>query len=193
LISTGEINNVGDPVLTNVSKSYRQGIELESGIQILNNLSWYGNITFSRNIIPVFVDYTDNWDTWIQETDTMRNKTISFSPSIIACSIIDYELFQKIHFNSTTKYVGKQYVDNTQNPGRILKAYLVQNLSLSYTVKNNTFKKLMFQFALNNLFNKKYETNAWVYKYFEGGSLKTLDGYFPQAGINFMFRAAIMF
>jgi iron complex outermembrane receptor protein len=193
LISTGEINNVGDPVLTNVSKSYRQGIELESGIQILTNISWYGNITLSRNIIPIFVDYTDNWDTWSQETDTLRNKTISFSPSIIACSIIDYELFKKIHFNFTTKYVGKQYVDNTQDPGRILKAYLVQNLSLSYTVKNKTFKRLMFQFTLNNLFNKKYETNAWVYKYFEGGSLKTLDGYFPQAGINFMFRASIMF
>ena len=56
LILTGEINNVGDPVLTNVSKSYRQGIELESGIQILKNLNWYGNITFSRNIIPVFID-----------------------------------------------------------------------------------------------------------------------------------------
>ena len=193
LISTGEINNVGDPVLTNVSKSYRLGIELESGIQILRNLNWYGNVTLSRNIIPVFVDYTDNWDTWSQEKDTLKNKRISFSPSITACSVIDYEPFKKIHFNFSTKYVGKQYIDNTQNPERMLKAYLVQNLSLSYTLINKTFKKLMFQFTINNLFDKKYETNAWVYKYIESGSQKTVDGYFPQAGINFMFRAGIMF
>jgi iron complex outermembrane receptor protein len=75
----------------------------------------------------------------------------------------------------------------------MLKAYLVQNLSLSYTLINETFKRLMFQFTINNLFDKKYETNAWVYKYIESGSQKTDDGYFPQAGINFMFRAGIMF
>ncbi len=63
LILTGEINSVGNPVLTNVPKSYRQGIELETRIQIFKNLSWYGNMTLSRNVIPVFVDYTDNWDT----------------------------------------------------------------------------------------------------------------------------------
>ncbi len=193
LISTGEINNVGDPVLTNVSKSYRLGIELESGIQILQNLKWYGNITLSRNIIPVFVDYTDNWDTWSQERDTLKNKRISFSPSITACSVIDYEPFKNTQLNFSTKYVGKQYIDNTQNSERMLKAYLVQNLSLSYTLINKTFKKLMFQFTINNLFDKRYETNAWVYKYIESGSLKTDDGYFPQAGINFMFRAGIMF
>ena len=63
LVLTGEINNVGAPILTNVSKSYRQGIELETGIQILKNLYWYENITFSRSVIPVFADFTDNWDT----------------------------------------------------------------------------------------------------------------------------------
>ena len=40
LISTGKINDVGDPVMTNVSESYREGIELESEIRILKNLYW---------------------------------------------------------------------------------------------------------------------------------------------------------
>jgi len=40
LILTGEINSVGATILTNVPKSYRQGIEIETGIQIFPNLNW---------------------------------------------------------------------------------------------------------------------------------------------------------
>ncbi len=50
-------------------------------------------MTISRNIIPVFVDLTDNWDTSVQDKQTLKNKTISFSPSIIAASVIDYYPF----------------------------------------------------------------------------------------------------
>jgi iron complex outermembrane receptor protein len=75
----------------------------------------------------------------------------------------------------------------------MLNAYLVQNVSFLYTIKNKIFKELSCQFAINNLFDQKYETNAWVYKYSEGGSLHVMDGYFPQAGINYMFKVGIKF
>jgi len=193
LILTGEINNVGAPVLTNVSKSYRQGIELESGIQVFKNLNWYGNLTLSRNLIPVFIDLTDNWDTGGQDNLTLKNKTISFSPSITASSVLDYNPFKDLHLGLSTKYVGKQYIDNTQNSDRMLNSYLLQNMTISYLIKNKMFKELTCQFAVNNLFDKKYETNAWVYKYNEGGSQYIMDGYFPQAGINCMFKVDVKF
>jgi iron complex outermembrane recepter protein len=193
LILTGEINNVGVPILTNVPQSYRQGIEIETGIRFLRNLSWYGNIAVSRNIIPVFIDFTDNWDTSGQDEETLNNKTISFSPSIIACSVLDYYPFKNFRFSFNTKYVGKQYIDNTQNPERILNAYSVQNISFQYTIGNKIFKEITCQFAVNNLFDKKYETNAWVYKYNQGGFQHVMDGYFPQAGINCMFKIGVKF
>lgn len=93
----------------------------------------------------------------------------------------------------STKYVGKQYIDNTQNTERMLNAYLEQNVSFLYTIKSKIFKELTCQFVVNNLFDKKYETNAWVYKYNEGGSLHMMDGYFPQALINYMFKFGLKF
>jgi iron complex outermembrane recepter protein len=192
LILTGEINNVGDPVLTNVSKSYRQGIELESGLQILKYLSCYGNVTFSRNIIPEFIDLTDNYDTWpIQNKNTLMNKTISFSPSIVASGVIDFKPIKNIQLSFHSKYVGKQYIDNTQNFERMLNAYFIQNLSFSYTLKNKLFKEILLQFAVNNLFNEKYESNGWVYKYISYGSQNIIDGYFPQAGTSLMFKICV--
>jgi iron complex outermembrane recepter protein len=193
LILTGEINDVGATILTNVPESYRQGIEIETGIRILENLNWNGNITISRNIIPVFVDLTDNWDTSAQDKETLKNKTISFSPSVVAGSVIDYYPFKNFHLSLNTKYVGKQYIDNTQNNERMLNSYLVQNISFLYTIKSKIFKELTCQFIVNNLFDAKYETNAWVYKYNEGGSLHVMDGYFPQAGINYMFKIGLKF
>jgi iron complex outermembrane receptor protein len=193
LILTGKINNVGATILTNVPKSYRQGIEIETGIQIFKNLNWYENLTISRNIIPVFEDLTDNWDNSLQDKEILKNKTISFSPSIIAGSVIDYYPFNNFHLSLNTKYVGKQYIDNTQNTERMLKAYLVQNISFLYTIKTKIFKEMTCQFVVNNLFDKMYETNAWVYKYIEEGSLHVMDGYFPQAGINCMVKFEIKF
>jgi iron complex outermembrane receptor protein len=193
LILTGEINSVGATILTNVPKSYRTGVEIETGVQILGNLNWYGNISLSRNLIPSFIDYTDNWDTSVQEMATLKNKTISFSPSLVAGSVLDYYPLKKLHLSLSSKYVGKQYIDNTENTGRMLSAYAIQNLSFLYTIENKLFKELTFQFTLNNFLNRKYETNAWVYKYYEGGSLQVMDGYFPQAGINYMFRVGIKF
>ena len=193
LILTGKINNVGATILTNVPKSYRQGIEIETGIQIFENLNWYENLTISRNIIPVFEDLTDNWDNSLQDKEILKNKTISFSPSIIAGSVIDYYPFKNFHLSLNTKYVGKQYIDNTQNTERMLKAYLVQNISFLYTIKSKIFKEMTCQFVVNNLFDKLYETNAWVYKYIEEGSLHVMDGYFPQAGINCMVKFGIKF
>jgi iron complex outermembrane receptor protein len=193
LILTGKINDVGSTILTNVPKSYRAGVEVEATVRIMEKMNWYGNITLSRNIIPVYTDFTDNWDTSVQDNLTLRNKTISFSPSIIAGSVLDYSVFKDFHMSLNTKYVGKQYIDNTQNNERMLNAYMVNNLSFMYTVKSRIFKELVLQFAVNNLFDKKYETNAWVYKYTEGGSLHIMDGYFPQAGINYMFKAGLKF
>lgn len=193
LILTGKINEVGAPVLTNVPESYRQGIEIETGIQVLDNLNWNANMTLSRNIIPVYTDFTDNWDTAIQDEAVLKNKTISFSPSMIAASVIDFYPVNNFHIIMDTKYVSKQFIDNTESTDRMLKAYLVQNLSLLYTASFKPLRELTLQFGVNNLFNSKYETNAWVYKYNEGGSLHIMDGYFPQALVNYIFQISLKF
>jgi iron complex outermembrane recepter protein len=193
LILTGKINDVGAPVMTNIPKSYRLGIEVEAGIQVLTDLNWYGNLSLSRNIIPVFLDYTDNWDTGIQNQETLKNKPISFSPSVIAASVLDYNPVKNLHLGVDSKFVGKQYIDNTENSGRMLDRYMVQNFSVSYLIKNKMFKELTCKLLVNNLFDKKYETNGWVYKYIEGSTQQLMDGYFPQAGINYMFNVVLKF
>ena len=207
LILTGKINNVGAPVMNNVKNSYRQGIEIEGGYKILNNLQWNANLMLSKNIIPEFTEYVDNWDTWGQDTTILKNMTISFSPSVIFNNVIQYQPIKNFIIEFVTKYVGKQYTDNTTNSdfmssafhdssysdSRFIDAYIVNNLSLSYSISSKLFKEIQFSFSINNLFNEKYESNAWVYSYISNNKYADINGYFPQATRNFMTRLVLKF
>jgi iron complex outermembrane receptor protein len=68
----------------------------------------------------------------------------------------------------------------------MLSPYFISNFLLSYTIKTKFIKEIGLSFLVNNIFNKMYESNAWVYQYYQGGEHYTDDGYFPQAGINFL-------
>jgi len=55
------------------------------------------------------------------------------------------------------------------------------------------FEEITFRLMVNNLFNEKYESNAWVYSYISEGERYKMDGYFPQAGTHFMFGIDFVF
>jgi iron complex outermembrane receptor protein len=85
-----------------------------------------------------------------------------------------------------SSFVGKQFIDNTSNNDRALDSYFVNNLNVDYTFNTNLFEKITLRLMVNNLFNEMYESNAWVYSYILEGERYKMDGYFPQAGTNFM-------
>ncbi len=186
LVLTGEINDVGAPVMVNVPESYRTGIELSAKVLISGNLKWEPSVTISRNKITSFTEYIDDWDTWGQLTEERSNTDLAFSPSIIANSNISWAVFKGFNLNLFSKLVGKQYIDNTQSSNRQLDPYFVNNLLVSYTLDPGFCKEIGFSLMINNIFNTEYESNAWVYRYSFDSALQKMDGYFPQAGVNFM-------
>jgi iron complex outermembrane recepter protein len=187
LVLTGRINDVGDPVMENVAHSYRAGIELSAGIKLLKNLRWDINGTLSENKILNFTEYVDNWDEWPDQiTNNLGITNIAFSPSFIANSIISWEPFKMFEISLFSKYVGKQYIDNTASNERKLDPYFINDFLVHYGLNFKSLKELGFSLKINNLTNTKYESNAWVYRYYTEGNYGVYDGYFPQAGINFL-------
>ena len=77
--------------------------------------------------------------------------------------------------NLTNKYVGEQYLSNTELTDGKLASYLVSDLLIKYSPQIKGIKNIQFSFLINNLFDVEYESNGY---YYEGGN------YFPQAGIN---------
>ncbi|MCK5683843.1 TonB-dependent receptor, partial [bacterium] len=186
LVKTGKINNVGTAIMTNIPKSYRTGIEISGGIKILKIIDWQANTTFSRNKIIDFSSYVDNWDIGGQNEIYIGETNLSFSPEIIVGSILSFEIIDNLHIALISKYVDKQYIDNTSSKDRMLDSYFINNIKLDYSIKTKMFKSIDFHFLLNNVFNEEYETDAWVYRYYLNGDYYNMDGYFPQAGIHFI-------
>lgn len=186
LVLTGEINDVGAAIMVNVPESYRAGLELATAYQPVDLLKWEANATFSRNKIKNFTEYVDNWDTGTQASENLGETDISFSPEVVANNIFTFFPIKGLEIDWVSQYVGKQYIDNTSSEDRKLDTYLVHNARLNYTINPGFVKELTFKLLVNNVLGEEYESNAWVYRYILGNREYKMDGYFPQAGMNFL-------
>jgi iron complex outermembrane recepter protein len=210
LVLNGKINDVGAYTRINVPNSYRTGVEIEAISQLNSKFSFNANISLSRNKVIKFTNYTDNWDTGNQEVKDFDNTDLSFSPRISWYLSTNYEVFnikkQKLSTSITYKYVDSQYLDNTQNSDLSLPAYGTSDVKLVYNLKKFWTKETNFIFSVNNIFNKKYSSNAWTYRFISEGydprqddayarkgtdNSYNLTGFFPQAGTNWLMTLSI--
>jgi iron complex outermembrane receptor protein len=197
LVLTGQVNDVGASIRTNVDKSYRMGIELEGALKISERFSWNANVTLSRNKIreftEVYYDYGTNFDEYNEVSVTHRDTDISFSPNVIAGSGLNYKVFKNLEATLLTKYVGSQYLDNTSNTQRSIDAYVVNDLRFSYTVHPTFMKEIALSLLINNILEEEYESNGYTWGYAGGGQQYRENYYFPQAGRNFMAMLTLKF
>jgi iron complex outermembrane receptor protein len=199
LVLTGKLSDVGYPLMTNVEKSYRAGVEITAALMPINWLRWDANLALSKNRILDFVEYVDiynsDWDIVGQLVKDPVDTDISFSPSMVASSMFSVQPTDDLNVVLTSKYVSSQYIDNTSSKERKLDAYFVNNLKVGYSPDLKGTKAISFQLIVNNLLNEQYIANGWVYRaIFNDGSPDYIeDGFFPQAGINFMGRFVVEF
>ncbi|HSQ43480.1 MAG TPA: TonB-dependent receptor plug domain-containing protein [Ginsengibacter sp.] len=187
LVSTGKINDVGAYTRTNAPESYRLGVELQAGERFTKWLNAAGNFSLSKNKIKNFTEYVDDYDNGGQQENQYHNTNISFSPGQVAAATINIIPIANSEISFQSKYVGRQFLDNTSHISRSIDPYYVQNLKLSYRLSTKKiFKAVDFIFKVNNVFNKKYESNGYTYNYFYGGQLTVENYYFPMAGTNFL-------
>ncbi|MCF2499572.1 TonB-dependent receptor [Dyadobacter chenhuakuii] len=186
LVLTGQINDVGNAIRVNVPKSYRMGIELEGAIALSKALKWNVNATFSQNKINNFTEYVINYDTGDYNMINHGKSDISFSPNAIAGSQLTYIIRKDLELALLSKYVSKQYLDNTSSETRKLDAYFTNDVRLSWTIRPTWAREISFNLLVNNVLEEKYESNGYTYGYFAGGALTQENFYFPQAGRNFL-------
>jgi iron complex outermembrane receptor protein len=200
LVLTGEINDVGSAIMTNVKDSYRAGIELSGSYRFGPWLRWNANMTLSRNRILDYEGYVDNWDYWAdpdhepyQVKEELGTTDLSFSPGIVLHSQLEFQPLKELHIHLISRYVGRQYIDNTSSEARVLDPYFVNDLRLSHTFYPQFLEEISLQLMVANLFNVAYETNAWVYRYYLNGTEDRMDGFYPQAGTHLIAGIRVRF
>jgi len=185
LVLTGKINDVGAYTRTNIPKSYRMGVELQGGARIVSWMDVSGNLALSQNKVIDFTEYIDDYDLGVQKTTEYNKTDIAFSPNVVAAATISFLPCKNFELSLLSKYVGKEYLDNTQNESRKLNPFYVLDVRASYTIRPKWLKEINIIGQVNNVFNKKYEPNGYTYSYITGGGEITENYYFPMAGVNF--------
>jgi iron complex outermembrane recepter protein len=151
------------------------------------------NATFSRNKIKNFEEIVPNYDGDANGVNKFAETDIAFSPNTIFGSQILFTPLKNVEFAFLSKYVGKQYLDNTSNDKRKLNAYFTNDLRAIYTLKGKLLKEVNFSLLVNNIFNTLYESNGYSYSYIYDKQVITENFYYPQAGTNVMFGVNLKF
>src|SRR5690554_4615928 len=201
MVQTGKLTDIGYKLMENVKESYRAGLELEAIVPLWENkLRIDANATFSTNKIKNYVawfDHYDNQDNWNWEGQISKDlgtTNISYSPNVISALGVTWQPVSSFYINLISKYVSKQYMDNTSDDLKSIDAYFVSNLSAGYTFNKTSIGTFDLQFYANNIFNKKYVANGWAATdTFADGSSINWIGYYPQAIRNYMVRLSLSF
>ncbi len=169
LILTGNLDDVGNPIRSNSEKSYRLGLEVDATISISKKVIIRPNFTLSTN---------KNVDLKVADV-TLGNKEIAYSPSIIVGNSWNYKPIESIQISWLQKFVGNQYMNNIESPQAELPDYFVNDLNVSLEINpKSVFKSIVFSGLINNIFNKKYSSNGYMFDIY--------PYYYPQAGTNFL-------
>ncbi|MEJ8758055.1 TonB-dependent receptor [Pontibacter sp. H259] len=199
LVPTGELNDVGSPLRTNIKDSYRTGLELTGTVNLSNVVELSSNLAFSRNKIRNFTEYLYTYDAdynveAITEVDH-KLTDIAYSPAFVSSHKLEVQLLKGFKAAILYKTVGKQYLDNTSSDERKIEAYQVMDLRLRYTIKPTFMKELELALLVNNLLDKEYVANGYTWTELYTGDTTRYDYnyYYPQATRNFLFSVGMKF
>jgi iron complex outermembrane receptor protein len=194
LILTGALDDVGAPVRTNSGDSYRLGLEIEAAFTLSDAFIIQPVLTLSSN---------KNKQTYSQVDGILKDfgtTNISFSPEVIASNAFIYSPLKNFSLSFLTKYVGDQYMGNTDTDTSKLKEYFVNDLNITYEWNpKSVFSTVVVTALVNNIFDKEYVSNGYYYTYDDDwsvpGQLTTIEGagYYPQATRNFLVGVTLKF
>jgi len=194
LILTGALDDVGAPIRKNSGDSYRLGLEIEAAYAFTDKFKVQPNVTFSSN---------KNKQTFSQIDGAIKNlgeTNISFSPEIVASNRIVYTPSKSLSLNFLTKFVGEQYMGNTDTKTSKLENYAVSDFNISYRWNPKSIvNSVVVSVLINNIFNEEYVSNGYYYTFDDTwstpGQITTIEGagYYPQATRNFLVGVTLKF
>lgn len=188
LVLSGHLDDVGNPIHTNVRDSYRMGIELQAAALLAKGLTFSPTATISRNKINNYTDYLADYDNGGERGTAFKQTDISFSPSLTFAYTLEYELLPGLRLATLARYAGRQYLDNTATDSRSIAAYYVQDVRARYLwhPAKLGLREIELAAVLNNVLGATYTNNGYTYGYVSGGQAQYFNYFYPQARQNFL-------
>jgi len=167
IVPLGARNDDGQPIKGNAELTVHSGLELSVGYQPSSFFKLNGNLAWSQNYYDKYIQQNLDEST----TDLSGNSIAGFPDFIGNLRMTGYA--KNFSGAMILRYVGKQYLDNTQNDDRIIDPWSRVDLMFDYRLRNlSYFPEIRFMFKIINLLDEEYETagyfdswtgTAWFY------------------------------
>ena len=195
LLETGRLSTEGYALKENVPTGWRRGLELAAAWKPSTVLRIDANATLSTNKIKDYVAYVPYVDYSGQQRIEYGTSTMLLSPSLIGMGKVSVSPWADATvFSLSAKYVGKQYIDNTQRDIMAIPARCVLDFTASKELK---LKRgvLGVSLYINNILNHKYFASGWRYELYDPATSQLISylGIYPQPTTNFTIKLSYRF
>ena len=186
LVLNGAINDVGEYVRENVPLSDRMGVELSAQWQPTQSFTWDVSATAASHTIRDYVESLDNYDVGGVSRVEHGTTPIAFSPAGIVAQQVRWT-WKNWTTLAETKWVSRQYLDNTGTESRSIDPYIVTNLQFTGDASSASwaqrlgFDELKLTVRIANVFNKTYVANGYTFGFIAGGEAQYFNYVYPQA------------
>jgi iron complex outermembrane receptor protein len=185
IASTGEINELGLYLRRNVDRSSRRGLELDASWQPNKLLRFNSSASVSRNRIRNWTQFFDVYDSqgnWIDSRPVgYRDVEPLLTPSVIVNQAVDFTPNPRITAGAVGRWVGRSYLDNTNDDAFVTPSFFTLDAKASYAV--TPWARVTLQ--VNNVFdNDRVYASGYSYRYFDQNVRTGTSYYFPQATRN---------
>lgn len=176
IASTGELSAIGLLLRRNVDRSHRRGVELDFTFNASPSLRLRTNANLSSNRIAEWTQFYDDGSAILY-----RDVEPLLTPRAIVSQRADYAPNARLSIGGVARWVGKSYLDNTNNESLITPSFFVVDANVAYAVTEWARLSLQINNALNN---DRIYPSGYSYLYKDNGAVAGIPYYFPQATRN---------
>jgi iron complex outermembrane receptor protein len=185
IASTGELSDIGLLLRRNVDRSYRRGIEVDASWQAAPNMRLKTNANLSRNRIDEWAQFFDVYDADFNFTGSRpqqyRNVEPLLTPSVTINQSIEYSPTSRLALGAVGRYVGRSYLDNTNDRDFAAPSFFVLDANVAYAITPQVRLSLQINNALDN---DRVYPSGYSYRYDFDGVPTGTAYYYPQATRN---------
>jgi iron complex outermembrane receptor protein len=189
IASTGELSDIGLLLRRNVDRSHRRGVELDAAWQASPKVRLRTVANFSSNRIKTWTQF---YDVYAESGEYLESRPLVhhdvdplLTPRAIVSQSIDVTPMPRVAFGLTGRYVGKSYLDNTNNNDLVAPSFFIVDGNVGYDLTSQVRVSLQ----VNNLTNRRRVfPSGYSYLFMnrsvEGDVISGIPYYYPQATRN---------
>jgi len=163
----GQISEAsGLPLTGNADRSVHEGLEIELALRPIDFVELSGNLSINNDHLIDHTEYVADWasDSYppqVVEIDRSGNRIAGF-PSMLANVRAD-ATYLGFTAGIAWRYVGRQYLDNSESIAASIRSYHITHASLMYRLEDMFgLSALQIKLQVNNVFDRLYEAGGYV-------------------------------